>query len=115
MHFVRQDGIFFLDQIEILLQISPAPHRSPFLNFLFQIVKGGNFAETLMYNTLCFTFASPEIQKKPGPTVQCSDADFNNLMPSSIISSGSDSDLKYLNAASQCSDTDLNILTAIYL
>ena len=56
-------GLFFLEQKETLLQISPVPHRSDFFNFLFQIVKWGNFAETLMYNTLCFTFASPEIQK----------------------------------------------------
>ena len=56
-------GLFFLEQKEALLQISPVPHRSDFFNFLFQIVKWGNFAETLMYNTLYFTFASPEIQK----------------------------------------------------
>ena len=56
-------GLFFLEQKENLLQISPVPHRSKFFNFLFQIVKWGNFAETLVYNTLCFTFASPEIQK----------------------------------------------------
>ena len=56
-------GLFFLEQKETLLQISPVPHRSDFFNFLFQIVKWGNFAETLMYNTLYFTFASPEIQK----------------------------------------------------
>ena len=56
-------GLFFLEQKETLLQISPVPHRSDFFNFLFQIVKWGNFAETLVYNTLCFTFASPEIQK----------------------------------------------------
>ena len=59
-------GLFFLEQKENLLQISPVPHRSNFFNFLFQIVKWGNFAETLMYNTLCFTFASPEIKKKTG-------------------------------------------------
>ena len=52
-----------MEQKENLLQISPVPHRSKFFNFLFQIVKWGNFAETLVYNTLCFTFASPEIQK----------------------------------------------------
>ena len=51
-----------MEQKENLLQISPVPHRSKFFNFLFQIVKWGNFAETLVYNTLCFTFASPEIQ-----------------------------------------------------
>jgi len=56
-------GLFFLEQKETLLQISPVPHRSDFFNFLFQIVKWGNFAETLMYNTLYFTFTSPEIQK----------------------------------------------------
>ena len=56
-------GLFFMEQKENLLQISPVPHRSKFFNFLFQIVKWGNFAETLVYNTLCFTFASPEIQK----------------------------------------------------
>ena len=56
-------GLFFLEQIENLLQISPVPHRSKFFNFLFQIVKWGNFAETLVYNTLCFNFASPEIKK----------------------------------------------------
>ena len=54
-------GLFFMEQKENLLQISPVPHRSKFFNFLFQIVKWGNFAETLVYNTLCFTFASPEI------------------------------------------------------
>ena len=52
-----------MEQKENLLQISPVPHRSKFFNFLFQIVKWGNFAETLVYNTLCFTFASPEIKK----------------------------------------------------
>ena len=52
-----------MEQKENLLQISPVPQRSKFFNFLFQIVKWGNFAETLVYNTLCFTFASPEIQK----------------------------------------------------
>ena len=60
MYFTR------LEQIENLLQISPVPHRSHFFNFLFQIVKWGNFAETLIYNrynTLCCTFASHEIQK----------------------------------------------------
>ena len=56
-------GLFFLEQIENLLKISPVPHRSHFFNFLFQIVKWGNFAESFMYNTICFTFASPEIQK----------------------------------------------------
>ena len=60
-------GLFFLEQKENLHQISLVPHRSKFFNFLFQIVKWGNFAETLMNNTLCFTFASPEIKKKPSP------------------------------------------------
>ena len=40
-------GLFFLEQKETLLQFSPVPHRSDFFNFLFQIVKWGNFAETL--------------------------------------------------------------------
>ena len=62
---------FFWNQKENLLQISPVPHRSKFFNFLFQIVKWGNFAETLMYSTLCFTFASPEIQKKTEPAPLC--------------------------------------------
>ena len=69
-------GLFFLEQKETLLQFSPVPHRSDFFNFLFQIVKWGNFAETLMYNTLYFTFASPEIQKKPGPAPLCIDRIF---------------------------------------
>ena len=56
-------GFFFLEQKENLLQISPVPHRRKFFNFLFQIVKWDNFAETLVYNILCFTFASPEIKK----------------------------------------------------
>ena len=60
-----------MEQKENLLQISPVSHRSKFFNFLFQIVKWGNFAETLVYNTLCFTFASPEIKKTgSGPIVQ---------------------------------------------
>ena len=42
-------GLFFLEQIENLLQISPVPHWSNFFNFAD--------------NTLCFTFASPDIQK----------------------------------------------------
>ena len=41
--------MFFLEQKENLLQISPVPHRSNFFNFLFQIVKWGNFAETLIF------------------------------------------------------------------
>ena len=67
-----------MEQKENLLQISPVPHRSKFFNFLFQIVKWGNFAETLVYNTLCFTFASPEIQKnrvRPHCAMSSSDRD----------------------------------------
>ena len=73
-------GLFFLEQKENLLQISLVPHRRKLLNFLFQIVKWGNFVETLVYNTLSFTFASPEIKKKPGPApLHCALSDDGDL------------------------------------
>ena len=65
-------GLFLLEQKENLLQISLVPHRRKLLNFLFQIVKWGNFVETLVYNTLYLLLQVLKSKKTgSGLTVQC--------------------------------------------